>query len=467
MTLRKTIRLIAGCLLMCIAAVATSAETSAFRCRIDIEWQTGAAKERQESIVAVPFDADVYAGTRDGFPDVRVFDAAGHETPFLLEKAAESRSRAVRIPCASHVISLHEEGDGLDVVLQLDDHAPSAAGLAVHTPLSDYERRVRVFGSRDGREWTPLVDNGIVFDYTRYMDVSNREVQLPKNEYRWFKVAISDISDAKESPFLELTRKSKAGKETERIEKTVLERRPFRIDRIEFWGERTENITEDEKRIAYPVEMTRVEEDAKEKSTVIDIRTHREPLVELTLETSSRNFSRDVKVQTPVKHNNRTRWNEIASGHVSGLEFGGYRERKLQIALPEGRYEEYRIVIRNEDNPPLKITGIKTLGSVYRAMFLAEGGEKRKLFYGNSEIAAPKYDAVSVLEPLRLHGSRVTEGRLGKETIVGVGVQSSSSALRDLLGNRVLIVVTISFLVALLALALFRAARRINEIPKE
>ena len=42
----------------------------------------------------------------DGFPDLRIFDAAGKETPFVLEKATETRTQTVRVDCPSRVDSL-------------------------------------------------------------------------------------------------------------------------------------------------------------------------------------------------------------------------------------------------------------------------------------------------------------------------------------------------------------------------
>ena len=128
---------------------------------------------------------------------------------------------------------------------------------------------MEVSGSNDGTTWTPLVTNGLVFDYSRYMNVSNRELRLPKNQFRQFRVVVDDITDAQRSPFVELTRKSHAGVEQERIERTVLERRPMRIQRLEFWGESARKMSEQEKLTDYPVAEFRVEADQPHKSTIV------------------------------------------------------------------------------------------------------------------------------------------------------------------------------------------------------
>ena len=199
---------------------------------------------------------------------------------------------AVRTTCDSDVVALHEHADSIEVIVRLDANAPAADGLTILTPLTDFERRVDVYGSDDGVKWTPLATGGLVFDYSRYMNISNREVSLPKNRCRRLKVSVAGIADAKESPFLDLTRKCRNGREVERIEETWLERRPFRMDRIELWRQRQEKLGETERKVAYRVAQGRTEVDRAAKTTTVYVRTRREPLTELTLATSSRNFSR-------------------------------------------------------------------------------------------------------------------------------------------------------------------------------
>ena len=245
-TLRMRYCLICSVLLT-FALPGMATEPASFRCSKPIDRGTATG----ESILAVTLDSDVYAATRRDFPDLRIFDARDHEVPCLLEKATEPRTRTVRNACQSTVVSLKERGDGLDVIVRLDADAPAADGLNIMTPLANYERRVSIEGSNDGLGWTPLLAGGVIFDYSRYMDIGNRELRLPYNSYRQFRLSISGIADTKESPFLDLTRKYRGGRETERTETTVLERRPFRIDRIELWHEQAEKTFEYDRKADY------------------------------------------------------------------------------------------------------------------------------------------------------------------------------------------------------------------------
>ena len=386
--------------------------------------------------------------------------------PYLIEKVAESCTQTVRETSASEVVSLHEQDNTVEVVVSLGRDAPPADGLTVYTPLLNYERRLRVFGSDDGKDWSLLVGNGLVFDYSRFMDVRNSEVRLPKNHYRKLKIIIDAITDSRESPFMELTRKLKDGAEQERTERTTLERRPLRIDRLEFWHEAQREIGRQDKKTAYPVEF-RTEEDPKEKATLVHLRTRRQPLTEVKLETTSRNFSRTVVVEKPVTHGVRTDWVAVVQSQIRLIDFRGFHSEDLTIGFPEHREEEYRIVIRNEDNPPLCITGVKARGNVYRAVFLAAADEPYRVYYGSEQVAQPKYDVAAVLLPLR-QGSNAVAAMLGPRSPIRRPAQSraTSSApppVEQPVGAGHVGVL----LVAVLGWALFHATRRISHLPKD
>ena len=63
-------------------------------------------------------------------------------------------------------------------------------------------------------------------------------------------------------------------------------------------------------------------------------------------------------------------------------------------------------MIRNEHNPPLQITGVKSRGNQYQAIFLAAKNQSYRLDYGSDEVETPKCDATVVLGSLRLQGDQ-------------------------------------------------------------
>ncbi len=417
-------------------------------------------------MVAVEFDDNVYAATRDGLPDVRVLDAQGRQTPMLIEKVVEKIDYSVRKTLPGKVISLSKDDNRVKVVLQLEDDASGADGLSIFTPLTDYERRVRVYGSKDGVVWMSLEENGLIFDYSRLMDIGNRDVRLPKNDYRYYAVSILDVNDVEDSLFREMTRKYQGNKEVERIEKSVLQRRPFRMDRIDFWKNQPATLEKRDKTADYYVSIAKIEQSLQDHTTNIYVSARRQPLTAFTLETSSRNFSRPIRVQAQGAEGDKTEWRDIAQGKISLIEFAAFSEKSLTISFPAERAEEYRIVIRNEDNPPLKITGVKARGDVYRAVFLAAPGESYRLEYGSETAPRPSYDAAAVLAPLRAKGIKPVAAKLGPE-VADPAPEPPPLDFRALLNNPLLLGAAIVVLVLLLGWALYLAARRIDRLPRE
>jgi hypothetical protein len=457
-------RLILFCLAVGLALPCAAEEPMPFHFYKDVP-PVASEDESDSPIVAAILDSQVYFTAREGFPDLRVFDAQGAEVPFLLEKATASRHRTVRSTCPSEVVSLDEKDDvSIEVHFRLDKKARAAAGLTLSTPLKDFERRIIVQGSVDGDDWQPLVSDGLVFDYSRYMDVSSREISLPKNRYRQFKITIQDVTDEQQSSLTRLTRRISDGRETDRTETTTVRRRPFRMNRIEFWSEQGVKQYKGDRKSEYPlVEFERTDDVKKKKQTLITLTTQREPLTSFTLETISRNFSRQAIVEVPVERGVRTDWVEIGRATLSVIDIGAFNREHLKIAFPERRHKQYRIVIDNQDNPPLEITNVKAEGNVYRMVFFGPETETCRVYYGSEIAERPNYDTAAVL--VRSGKAHLAaEAKLGAEIANPAFGDPPGLAFRKLLGNRVFLGAAICIVVIVLTWILFRAGRRIDQI---
>jgi hypothetical protein len=444
-------------------ATAPSLAESDPRFRFGKELDRGAALG--EEILAVPLDSDITVATREGFPDLRIRDEAGTEVPFVLEPVNERRTEPVRESCASEVVSLRAvDGKALEIVVRLAEKAPNAAGVTILTPLTDYEHRVKVFGSQDEKDWSPLVADGLIFDYSRHMDVRNRDIVLPANDFRRFKLEIEQVLDERESPFLELTRGRRGGPKDQRVEVTRIERRPFRIDRIQLWRMVEQEGAPQARTMNYPVELTQIEEDTKAKVTRIAVRSRREPLTGLILETPNRNFSRTARVRVPVRHGIQTEWVEIGHGTVHRFQFRAFRREELQVRFSERRAEHFQIVIENADNPPLEITSVKAEGNLYRMVFLASEQRRYRVDYGSDTAEPPRYDAASVLASLR-PGFQPVAARLGAQ--VENSRYREVHGLRDWLNNAIVLTLALVLMVVVLGWILFRAGQRIKQLPND
>jgi hypothetical protein len=420
---------------------------------------------KNEEIASVTLDSEVFAATRAGLADMRVVDDQEAQVPFQIEQDMEYRQERTRRSFDMQVVSLREEGKAIEIRLRLPEQFVSAEGLSFSTPLTNYERQVRVSGSADGKQWVPLIA-GVIFDYSRYMDVSNHEIPLPKNSFRDFKVVLDDVTDQSQSPLKELTRTFRAGKEEERSERTMVESRPFRIDRITAWSLTTEEQVRKAKAIFYPIVGFDARDDAVKRESIVTVRTHREPIARFILETGNRNFSRRAAVQVPVVRGVTTQWQPIAETVISNFHFRDQHREQLSITFGERREEQFRIVIRNEDNPPLSITGVKVEGTVERLVFIAQPARTYRLFYGSETAAAPAYEAATVLQALRQNYQPMA-ATLGPQAPNKEFAGEPMLAAGSLLNNWYFLGIAIGLMVIVLGWCLFRAGRRLEGMPKE
>lgn len=376
-----------------------------------------------EEIVGLRLDSDVYTAAADTLADLRLVAGEGREVPYALEKMTESSTRTVRVPVGVGIDSLSEtDSNALEVVWSPARTAgqppPVVRGFAVETPLRDFERRLTVYG-REGDAWRELAADALLYDYTRFMDVRRVEVELPANRATQFRVVIEAITDSAQSPFTEITRRAGPGGEPGGQRETfTLERRPLRIDRIRAWQLREDEVVDRDVLTDYGAMPFEVEARPGEKQTVVTLVTRREPLTELRIDTSSRNFSRRARLQAARPNGVRTDWLPVAETTLSAIAFRSFSEQHLVFGFAPQRHARYRIVIDDGDNPPLAVTAVRARGITQRLVFLYGGGDPVKLVYGGADIPRPQYDTASVLASIR-KGSRLVEARLGPPAAVG------------------------------------------------
>lgn len=448
-----------GTLLLMFAVHCSAADEPPFRFSKSIS----ALKEADETLVSVPLDSDVYEDVRADLADIRVFAPDGSALPFIIRQVPELKTREVQRKTwnASTTELKPLDSGGLAITMLLADDDPQPSGLRIVTSLRNFEHRARVFASSDGNEWAS-VGEAVVFDYSRFMDVRNDSIPFPASPNRHVRLVIDDVTTEQESELMELTRRLRGSGETERVEKVTIDRRPFRIDRIEFWHE-IEQVKTHQKR-SYPVVDFKIAEDAEKHQTIVTIDTRREPLTSLVLQTKSRNFSRNGTVEILEQQGVKSTWRAIGNASLSQMKFKNFQREQLAVAFPESRQSQYRLVIDNRDSPPLEISGIQAEGNSYEIVFLAMPAQACRLAYGNPEATAPSYDTAA-LHTLLKERFQPEPLALGEEQKSTAPAPVGGFQWSRLLNDARLLTGIISLLVIVLGWGLYSAVRRIEDPP--
>jgi Protein of unknown function (DUF3999) len=439
------------------------AEDGVFRFARDIQ-RTGGAQ--QQELLAVELDSPVYAATQNRFADLRLFDAERREVPFLLEQSSATRTETVREWRAAPVRSLSRQGaEGMEIEIRLPNGSPAAQELRLITLLTDFERRVKVFGSGDGKVWHSLVEQGLIFDYSRYIDLATHEIPLPANVDRYFRLSIDATSEIRDSAWIEMARRLRDRRELDRVQRSRVTRVPFRIDRVEFGYDASRQLDGAATKASYPLTGFNAETPAGATRTIVSVTTRREPLTAFSLLTSSRNFSRAVSVEALLGEGSRATWREIATATVSNIDFRTLHREQLTVSFPEHREDRYRIIIDNQDSPPLELTGITATGNVYRLLYLAQPGSDYRLAYGSERAAHPRYDTAAVSQVRAEYPPAIAQ--LGPEMPAAGTADDSRPAWSGLLNDQRFLVGVIVVMTVVLGWALLGAGRRIQQLPKD
>ena len=401
-------------------------------------------------------DSDMFARLDDGFANLRLYDSTGQETPFWIKRKTRPKYVTQDVTYPAEVVSVHElPGNRIEVILKRDSQQPKPSGIRLVSPVRNFEKEVSVSGSQDREAWKPLLDQELIFDYSRFIDVRNDQVSFETQDYAFYRVEIANITENKESPLVEIVRRTGGKSHPSETEATSFRREPFRIDRV-FFVERRQVLTEDEVETrSVPIAAWKSPERAEAGKTVMTFTTQRQPVVGLTFRVRSPNFTRAVTVVgSPGEREGD--WQPVASGRITWIQAGQVRQDTTTLVFPaERRCRHYRVTIQNEDNPPLDVQGIDQRENVYETLFLPRKGTQYRVDYGGAGVPAPSYDVATVL-------SRIPRFTPDAWT---AGAETPNPAYKPtgkLRGGKGLLVGAVVLMVAVLLLVIAMAARHVD-----
>lgn len=415
----------------------------------------------RHAFVSVLLDAPVYSASHVDFRDLRLIDEHGVETPYWLRKKASSKLVISRLPIRSEKANVQISApEGFEITIALKPTTINADGLTIVTDQKDFEYIFQVLGSNDGEHWQVLVEQAQIYDYSRFMTFGKRDIKLPPNQYRHFKIIVDRAIKEQTSAFTELRRTLQGAYELERNETIDIHREPLHIKRIDFWHNKSETHADIEQRFDYPISNYTITHNKKKKTTLIDFEANLLPLKAIKLAVSTPNFSREAEVQVPVKQGIESRMQTIARGKLEALRFKSLKHERLTINFPEQRRQHYRIVLFDQDNPPLEINSVTGIGPGYQLLFIPQKGQHFRLQYGAEKAAKPIYDTAPI-QALWRRGYHSSPAELGP--VAPITVKDEGFNFIELLNSNLFLGLMLGGMVWVLSWCLYRVYQRMKE----
>ncbi|QIL40932.1 DUF3999 family protein [Pedobacter sp. HDW13] len=336
-------------LLPCV--LAANAQTAPYRLKREI---TGVQATWHSMVLPNP----IYQKLKPGFEDLRIFGIKGKDTveiPYLLKQ----RDNQIN----TKEIAFKQLNQSSANNTYYYTFRPAVSGVINQINLDfkqeNFDWKVTLEGSNDNQNWFTIVkDYRILSIKNQFTDYHFTRINFPDAKYAYFRIAI------KNSAQMELL--------TTKILKT---------DTIK-------GIFQDIKYQSY-----NIKNDAEHKETVIDINlTDPVPVSQLSLNAQSdfdfyRPFKIDYatdsfKTDKGIKYN----YMDLYTGTVSSIE-------KPVFSFPNTITSKLRITIQNNDNKPLRLSGLALKGCVYELIARFDDPKLRyALYYGNNKAVVPSYE---------------------------------------------------------------------------
>jgi len=383
-------------------------------------------------LVELAPDREVFAGAAQGLGDLRIIADENGEVPYKLELSKAEHERT------SFPVSLRDKGyiPGSYNIFTADLGRVGILHneIEFRTPSSNFRRTATVETSNDEATWMKIAEQ-TVYDFTvkeRNFTTRDTRVRYPDSTARYLRVKIADNG---EGP-LDI-----AGATVFFVKETPAREIPWPssiLDITRDAGQRTTNVE-------------------------VDLGTPGLPSYRLAISVPDVNFYREVTLEAST---DQEKWTTITRrADIYVFDTPKFVGKSLVITYPETTARYLRLVIHDEDSPPLTVQEVNLWGLWRRLVFAADPKQSYKLYYGNAEAKPPSYDIERIFPYLVT--DKLPEAELGPHAANPSFVEEKPPVSERFPWLFPMVVAVAAIIVALVLISIFRQARKVLPPPKQ
>jgi hypothetical protein len=326
--------------------------------------------------VRVALPQEVISKTRGDFADLRLFDDAGQETPYVIYRQTRARQAPVSFPF--EVVSYNDAEASEEIVVKRPDYAGAFREIEFIITGSDFKKLVQVEAGSDGDSLQTVASDAI-FDFSSRVDLRKTSVSLPETDADYLRVLLRD--DAEPRPDSPEMRLSYEGLEFSTTGTGV---GPFRVNRILGWtGERRQaEHFYDRVTIQEPKSVL-----DKEGNTIV-YPVVRLPVVSITFDVENPYYYRRIQLLTAVEDRDED-YRVARSGLIYRMPGMAESEDTLEFSYPTSYL---RLKVLNGDNPPLRLRSVEIAWVRRNLYFVPEADRSYELYLGSDVVRQPRYE---------------------------------------------------------------------------
>ncbi|HOI41936.1 MAG TPA: DUF3999 family protein [Elusimicrobiales bacterium] len=296
----------------------------------------------------------VLDAARPDLADLRLYDAAGAELPYLLETVRPARPPAERLTDFKARLE-----DGKTVLTARAGTAGFIEALALETPADGFIKPADAYISADGGKWTRIVSGVPV--YRGHQGGENLRLEFPPAAGRYVKVVIDD-SRSEAVPFTSL-------------KATVLPARPASVGTAK-------------------AEIVSREDLSSSTRLTVKLPARNLYVFAALVKAEDELFSREVSVSARAYSDGRLDTRRLGCGTIFSTDAAGAAVRRDRVPV-YARLDgtgELLLEIENGGSPALKVREIEVEYAPVHAVFQARAAGTYRLAFGNRQARGRSYD---------------------------------------------------------------------------
>lgn len=304
---------------------------------------------------------------KNEFNDIRILDNKGRQVPYVLksDQPVFRQQNFIELP----MLSIKKEADKQTHIVFENKLQKTISELLLVIKNTDADRMVSISGSDDQKQWF-VISEGIsltsilVNDKDRFF----QSLSFPKSTYKFFEIVING--------------------------KDLL---PFNIVKVGVY----EGLLRNGEYVPVP-DPTFVQKDSSNKSSYVSVYFNDKYLVNKI----------QLEVQGPKFFRRRLTISEDDGNNI--LSIGGYI---LSSGIDNGytlniKTKKLLFVIENEDSPPVILKSVKAYQLNKYLLTYLEPSNEYQLQFGDSAVAAPRYDLEFFKDSLKNSPAEISTGAI-------------------------------------------------------
>lgn len=316
--------------------------------------------------------------------DIRLFDADGNVVPYVIYPNYIPAESTKEIGLK---ILTFETKNGKSVILaELPKEKKMLSGIIFKTGALDFNRKVVVEAETDEGNFKKIAEDR-VFDYSSKISLRKTMIRFPEVEAKKLRVTIDDDNNTDSSEF-SISYKGAILKANNRQNST------FKIGMIAGVTGSSRN-----RKVFYDsVDITPVEVKVnKDKSSYFYVDVPNIDINNFQFHIEDSFYFRKVEVCEPEinKKTGKEICRNIGGGSI--YKMPGMKEGENKISLNTRSAKRLKIVVRNDDNPPLKINGITISWIRQHLYFIPEKDKEYIVYTGRENAENPVYDIARIV----------------------------------------------------------------------